>query len=69
MANKHENLLTNNHIKLIIQGYNFFSDLKVLAFVLNPLQKAILSLESRSATLADCYLSLAQLGAVLKNLP
>src|SRR4051812_25373823 len=69
MANEHENLLTNHRIKLIIQGRNFFSDLEILAFILNLLRKAILSLESRSATLADYYLSLAQLGAVLKNLP
>ncbi|GBB92156.1 hypothetical protein RclHR1_19720002 [Rhizophagus clarus] len=69
MINKHENLLTNYYIKLIIQRHNFFSDLEILAFVLNPLRKAILSLKSRSATLADCYLNLAKLGAVLKNLP
>jgi hypothetical protein len=69
MADEHANLLTNNRIKLIIQGRNFFSDLEILAFVLNPLRKAVFSLESRRATLADCYLSLARLGAVLKNLP
>ncbi|GES96485.1 ribonuclease H-like domain-containing protein [Rhizophagus clarus] len=45
------------------------ADLKILAFVLNPLRKAIFSLEFRSATLADCNLNLAKLGAVLKNLP
>ncbi|GBC25431.2 ribonuclease H-like domain-containing protein [Rhizophagus irregularis DAOM 181602=DAOM 197198] len=68
MANEYENLLTNYRIKLIIQERNFFSDLEILAFVLNPLRKAIFFLESRSATLADCYLSLAKLGVVLKNL-
>ncbi|PKY34320.1 hypothetical protein RhiirB3_395468 [Rhizophagus irregularis] len=66
MVNEYENLLTNQRIKLIIQGRNFFPDLEILAFVLNPLQKAILFLESRSATLADCYLSLAQLGVKLR---
>lgn len=41
-----------------------------MVFVLNPLQKAILFLEFSSATLlANCYLNLTQLGAVLKNLP
>lgn len=61
--------VTNNRIKQLIQGRNFFSDLKILAFVLNPLRKAILSLEARTATLADCFLSMARLGAVLKKLP
>jgi hypothetical protein len=70
MVDEYENLLaTNNRIKIIIQGRNFFSDLKILAFVLNPLRKSILSLEARTATLADCFLNMAQLGAVLKNLP
>ena len=69
MVADHSNYLTNNRIKPIIQGRNFFDDLKILAFVLNPLRKAILSLEARTATLADCYLSLIRLGAVLKNLP
>src|SRR5437762_2060771 len=69
MVAEHSNYLTNNRIKPIIQGRNFFDDLKILAFVLNPLRKAILALEARTATLADCYLSLIRLGAVLKNLP
>ena len=61
--------IVNNRIKLIIQGWNFFSDLEVLAFVLNPLRKAILLLEAHMIILADCYFYLAQLGLVLKNLP
>ena len=36
---------------------------------MNPLKKAVLTLESRSATLANCFLCLAKLAAVLKNLP
>src|ERR1044072_7020877 len=70
MVNEYANLLTtNSRIKTIIQGRNFFSDLKILAFILNPLRKGILSLEARTATLADCYLNMAKLGAALKNLP
>ncbi|GET56208.1 hypothetical protein GLOIN_2v1776455 [Rhizophagus irregularis DAOM 181602=DAOM 197198] len=41
----------------------------ILGFVLDPLRKAVLSLESRRATLADCFLSLARLAATLKKLP
>ncbi|CAB4494412.1 unnamed protein product [Rhizophagus irregularis] len=47
----------------------FFLNLRVLGFVLDPLRKAVLSLESRRATLADCFLSLARLAATLKKLP
>ena len=68
MVNEYTNLLTAK-IKTIIQGCNFFLDLKILAFVLNPLRKTILSLETQIVTLADCFLSIARLEAVLKNLP
>ncbi|GBC21028.1 ribonuclease H-like domain-containing protein [Rhizophagus irregularis DAOM 181602=DAOM 197198] len=47
----------------------FFSNLRVLGFVLDPLRKAVLSLELRRATLADCFLSLVRLAATLKKLP
>ncbi|CAJ0832136.1 15470_t:CDS:2, partial [Entrophospora sp. SA101] len=40
------NYLLNDKVKHIIQGRNFFSDLRILAFVLNPLRKAILTLEN-----------------------
>ena len=36
---------------------------------MKPLRKAVLTLESRSATLADCFLSLVRLVAVLNKLP
>lgn len=69
MATNYDHLLTNDKIKQIIQLRGFFSDLRVLAFVLDPLRKAVLSLESKKATLADCFLSLARLAATLKKLP
>src|SRR5437764_987462 len=69
MASDHDKVLTNNKIKPIIQSRNFFSNLQVLGFVLDPLRKAVLLLELRRATLADCFLSLARLAATLKKLP
>jgi len=64
-----ESNLLNDKVKRVIQTRNFFSDLRILSFVLNPLRKAVLALESRSATLGDCFLSLIRLSAVLKQLP
>lgn len=61
--------LLNDKVKRVIQTRNFFSDLRILSFVLSPLRKAVLALESRSATLGDCFLSLILLSAVLKKLP
>lgn len=67
ITNYHQ--LANEKITTIIRSRNFFSDLRILSFVLEPLRKAVLALESRSATLADCFLSLARLAAALKKLP
>ncbi|GBC32965.1 ribonuclease H-like domain-containing protein [Rhizophagus irregularis DAOM 181602=DAOM 197198] len=60
MASDHDKVLTNDKIKPIIQSRIFFSNLRVLGFVLDPLRKAVLSLELRRTTLADCFLSLAR---------
>ena len=69
IALNHDHLLTNDRIKGIIQSQNFFSNLQVLEFVLDLLRKAVLSLELRRATLANCFLSLTRLTATLKKLP
>src|SRR3954471_8724311 len=68
IVTNYHNLLTNDKIKPIIQSRNFFSNLRILSFVLNSLKKAVLTLESKLATLADCFLCLTKLAAVLKNL-
>ena len=47
----------------------FFSNLRILLFILNPLRKAVLTLKFKLAMLGDCFLSLIQLSAVLKKLP
>jgi hypothetical protein len=64
-----DNDLLNDKVRRVIQTRNFFSNLRILSFVLNPLRKAVLALESKSATLGDCFLSLIRLSAVLKKLP
>ena len=40
----------------------------ILAFTLHPVKKAILTLESQSCILSNCFLGLAQLGAAIKKL-
>ncbi|CAG8762705.1 12216_t:CDS:2, partial [Gigaspora rosea] len=64
-----DNILTNEQINNIINRYTFFNNLKILNFVLLPLKKSILLLESNCATLGDCYLSLAKSAAAIKKLP
>ena len=67
VTNNHH-LFSNDNIIRIIQSRNFFSDIRIFAFVLEPLRKAVLALKARAATLADCFLSLVRLAAVLNKL-
>jgi hypothetical protein len=67
MVTNHSNYL-NDSIRNVIRGRNFFDDLKILAFVLNPIREAVLALEGRNVTLGDCFFHLAQLGAAIKKL-
>ncbi|GES80498.1 ribonuclease H-like domain-containing protein [Rhizophagus clarus] len=69
MVENHAKYLTNTRIKTIVNGRNFWADLNILAFILNPLHKAILALEAQKATLANCFLNLTLLAAVMKSLP
>jgi len=38
---------------------NFFDDLKILAFVLNPIRETVLALEGRKIMLGDSFFYLA----------
>src|ERR1043166_2671197 len=68
MVTNYSNYLTNDKIKSIICSWNFFNELKVLSFVLNPLCKAVLALKKRTADLSDCYLGLARISVAIKKL-
>ena len=56
MANNYSSLLSNDRIKLIICFWNFFNNLKVLAFMLNSLHNIVVNL-------SDCYLGMAYIAA------
>jgi len=67
LANNHEAELSAN-IHAIIANCQFWADCQDLVTVLHPLISLIGSLESNSATLADCYLQLLNLAAAIHNL-
>ena len=56
LAANHSSYLSNKRIKSIIEGRDFFPDLEILAFVLNPIRETtVLALEAHSASPADTY--------------
>lgn len=68
MVSNHSTYVSDR-IRQIVRGRNFFDDLKILAFVLNPIRETVLALEGKKVTLGDCYFHLARLGAAIKKLP
>ncbi|CAB4437110.1 unnamed protein product [Rhizophagus irregularis] len=67
LASNYSNILLKK--KSIICSWNFFNDLKVLAFILKPLCDTVLLLERSSANLSNCYLGMAYIAASMKKLP
>ena len=53
----------------ILNRRNFYCDVEDLQAILEPIKEAIVMLEHRSATLADCFVCLIKLAAVIKEFP
>jgi len=47
----------------------FFQDAQDLSDIIRPIKDSITLLEAKYANLADCFFSLAQLGASIKRIP
>jgi hypothetical protein len=61
--------LFNNNILAILNRRNFYRDVEDLQTILDPIKKAVVILEHKSATLADCFLCLIKLAAIIKEFP
>jgi hypothetical protein len=62
-------LFNNNNILSILNRRNFYRDVEDLQTILDPIKKAVVILEHRNATLADCFLCLIKLSAIIKEFP
>ena len=51
----------------ILTARGFYDDLQVLSNTLLPIKNAILNLESKQTTLADCMIHLFHIAAIVKN--
>lgn len=68
VMNENPNLITNRTVKQILRQPYFFSDLKILVKILSPIRTAIMNLEARSTTLADCFIQFVCLAAAIKKI-
>lgn len=59
--------ISNAVIIQILTARGFYDDLQVLCNTLLPIKNAILSLESKRTTLADCMVHLFHIAAIVKT--
>ncbi|CAG8711782.1 6497_t:CDS:1, partial [Scutellospora calospora] len=60
--------IVNTSVQAILRTRALFDDLNALVFVLYPIKIAILTLESRDCSLADCFIGLVRLEAAIRRL-
>ncbi|RHZ63848.1 hypothetical protein Glove_327g60 [Diversispora epigaea] len=65
---ENEPQLLNLEIISILQKQNFFRNVKDLRTILLPIKKAIINLEHKSTTLADCFINLVIMATAIKEL-
>src|SRR2546429_707580 len=60
--------ILNSDIKRIISSWHFYVDLEELVSIIKPIKKALKCLEFKTTTLADCFVEIIKLYAVIKDL-
>ncbi|RHZ87287.1 hypothetical protein Glove_37g180 [Diversispora epigaea] len=65
---ENESQLLNLEIISILRKQNFFRNVKDLRTILLPIKKAIINLEHKSTTLADCFINLVIMATAIKEL-
>jgi hypothetical protein len=65
---ENEPQLLNLEITLILRKRNFFRNVEDLRTLLLPIKKAIMNLENKSTTLADCFINLIIMATSIKEL-
>ncbi|CAB4468558.1 unnamed protein product [Rhizophagus irregularis] len=58
-----------SRVKDILTDRSFFENCKIIATILHPLKVSVGCLESRTSTLADCYIHLVSLAGAIYRLP
>ncbi|CAG8507100.1 7169_t:CDS:2, partial [Gigaspora rosea] len=52
----------------ILKSYAFFDNIRILSYILYPVKKAIITLQSQSCSLANCFCELIHLGTAINKL-
>ncbi|RHZ86556.1 hypothetical protein Glove_49g10 [Diversispora epigaea] len=65
---ENESQLLNLEIISILRKQNFFRNVKDLRTILLPIKKAIINLEHKSTTLADCFINIVIMATAIKEL-
>lgn len=59
----------NSHCTGIITTRGFFEDVRQMIIILKPIKNAVSVLESKTTTLADCFIQLCRLAYIINQIP
>src|ERR1051325_1540678 len=59
----------SDNISALIRSRSFFTDVKAVNTLLEPVKSVVKSLEFKTTTLADCFIELIKLSQKIKSLP
>ena len=68
MLSEHEDDI-KNRVKDILYNRNFYENCRIIASFLHPLKVTVGCLESRTSTLANCYIHLLSLAGAIYRMP
>ena len=69
VLDNHEREISNEAVKTILKKRGFFDDIRILSDILELIKKAIPMLEGSNVTLADCYVQMLKLAAMINRIP
>ncbi|CAG8794825.1 18089_t:CDS:2, partial [Gigaspora rosea] len=69
LINNYATAISNKIVFDLIQNHEFFNQCRYISAILKPIKDMINQLESRHATIADCYVALIKIAAAINRLP
>ena len=69
MLREKPEIISSSQVKERIKNDGFYSMCQMVSRIMEPIKDCILKLEARTATLADCYIQMLKLAAMINRLP
>ena len=69
MLREKPEIISSSQVKERIKNDGFYSMCQMVSRIMEPIKDCILKLEARTATLANCYVQMLKLAAMINRIP